>query len=74
VAVFAWWLHARPEAGERALAAYGGGPDDRFRHRAGVAFARMPWHEVEYGLSGGGDTFVQSGLAGVRSRLALIAS
>jgi aminoglycoside phosphotransferase (APT) family kinase protein len=74
VADFAWWLHERPDAGERALAAYGGAPDDRFRDRARFAYALMPWHEVEYGLSGGGDTFVQSGLAGVRSRLALIAS
>jgi aminoglycoside phosphotransferase (APT) family kinase protein len=74
VADFAWWLSSWPEVGERALAAYGGAPDDRFRDRARVAFARMPWHEAEYGLSGGGDTFVQSGLAGIRSRLALIAS
>lgn len=74
VSDFAWWLHGWPEAGERALAAYGGAPDDRFRDRARVAFARMPWHEVEYGLSGGGEAFVESGLAGVRERLALIAS
>lgn len=71
---FAWWLHARPETGERALAAYGGAPDDRFRERAVVSFARMPWHEVAYGRAGGGEAFVESGIAGVRERLALIGS
>jgi aminoglycoside phosphotransferase (APT) family kinase protein len=71
---FAWWLHARPEVGERALAAYGGAPDDRFRDRSRISFARMPWHEVACGLSGGGESFVASGIAGVRERLALIGS
>jgi aminoglycoside phosphotransferase (APT) family kinase protein len=66
---FAWWLHAMPDHGERMLAAYGGEPDARFRARARVAFALMPWHEVEYGLLGGGEVFVDSGLAGVRDRL-----
>ncbi len=70
---FASWLHARPEAGERALAAYGGAPDDRFRERALVSFALMPWHEVEYGLADGGESFIESGLAGARDRLTLIA-
>jgi aminoglycoside phosphotransferase (APT) family kinase protein len=69
----AWWLHARPEAGERALAAYGGAPDDRFRERALASFALMPWHEVEYGLGVGGESFVETGLAGARDRLALAA-
>jgi aminoglycoside phosphotransferase (APT) family kinase protein len=70
---FAWWLNARPDVGERALAAYGGSPDERFRERARVLFALMPWHEVEYGVSDGGPDFVASGLVGVRERLALIA-
>jgi aminoglycoside phosphotransferase (APT) family kinase protein len=71
---FAWWLHARPRVGERALAAYGGAPDDRFRERAVTTFARMPWHEVAYGRADGGEAFVESGIAGVRERLALIGS
>jgi aminoglycoside phosphotransferase (APT) family kinase protein len=66
----AWWLHAMPEVGERALAAYGGAPDRRFRERARILFALMPWHEVRYGVEGGGEAFVASGLAGVRERLA----
>ncbi|MGZ5289243.1 MAG: phosphotransferase [Actinomycetota bacterium] len=68
VADFAWMLHAAPGPGERALAAYGGPPDTRFRERARVRFALMPWHEVEYGLDTGKDEFVESGLAGVRDR------
>jgi aminoglycoside phosphotransferase (APT) family kinase protein len=67
---FAWWLHAMPEAGERALAAYGGPPDATFRHRARALFVLMPYHEVVYGLEGAGDAFVESGLQGVRERLA----
>ena len=43
-------------------------PDTRFRERARVRFALMPWHEVEYGLDTGKDGFVESGLAGVRER------
>jgi macrolide phosphotransferase len=65
----AWWLHAMPAVGERALAAYGGAPDRRFRERARILFALMPWHEVRHGLEGGGDAFVESGLEGVRERL-----
>ena len=68
VADFAWMLHAATGPGERALAAYGGPPDTRFRERARVRFALMPWHEVEYGLDTGKDGFVESGLAGVRER------
>jgi aminoglycoside phosphotransferase (APT) family kinase protein len=66
---FAWWLHEMPHHGERALAAYGGEPDARFRVRARAAYGLMPWHEVEYGLGGGGEAFVDSGVAGVRDRL-----
>ena len=65
----AWWLHAMPSVGEHALAAYGGAPDRRFRERASIRFALMPWHEVAYGLDAGGPAFVDSGLAGVRERL-----
>jgi len=68
VADFAWMLHAAPGPGERALAAYGGAPDPRFRDRARVRFLLMPWHEVEYGLDTRKASFVESGLAGVRER------
>jgi hypothetical protein len=66
---FAWLLEAAPLVGERALAAYGGEPDQHFRVRARSAFALMPWHEVEYGLNTEQPAFVSSGLAGVRARL-----
>jgi aminoglycoside phosphotransferase (APT) family kinase protein len=71
---FAWWLHAMPQAGERALAAYGGPPDATFRDRAQALFVLMPYHEVAYGLKGAGDAFVESGLQGVRERLADVVS
>lgn len=71
---FAWWLHAWPAAGEQALAAYGGAPDDRFRARARAVFVLMPWHEVAYGAGDGGDAFIASGLDGIRERLALLGS
>lgn len=66
---FAWWLHELPDAGERALATYGGAPDPTFRTRAGFVHALMPWHEVAYGVDVGGERFVDSGLEGVRERL-----
>ena len=66
---FAWLLRAAPLVGERALAAYGGEPDQHFRDRARFAFALMPWHEVAYGLDSEQPAFVASGLAGVRVRL-----
>ena len=65
---FAYLIHAFPEAGERALAAYGGPPDPGFRDRARFAFMQMPWHEVIHGLDSGQEPFVHSGLAGVRAR------
>jgi len=34
----------------------------------------MPWHDVEYGLGDGGESFIESGLAGAHDRLTLIAS
>ena len=65
---FAWLLGARPGAGERALAAYGGPPDTGFRARGRFSFLLMPWHEVVYGLDIDQDAFVQTGLEGVRAR------
>ena len=38
---FAWILHAEPLAGERALAAYGGTPDERFLDRAAFHYLLM---------------------------------
>jgi aminoglycoside phosphotransferase (APT) family kinase protein len=69
VADFAWWLHEMPEAGERVLATYGGAPDASFRIRARYAYALMPWHEVDYGIATDQESFVGSGLDGVRARL-----
>jgi aminoglycoside 2''-phosphotransferase len=66
----AWILHAMPDEGERVLGAYGGPPDDRFLVRARFAFMLMPWHEVKYGAETDQPGFVESGLAGVRERLA----
>lgn len=68
VADFAWWLHEMPAAGARALAAYGGAPDRRFRERARVRWALMPWHEVHHGLMSGQVAFARSGLDGARAR------
>jgi aminoglycoside 2''-phosphotransferase len=68
---FAWILHDEPEAGERALAAYGGAPDDRFRERCAFRYALMPWHDVTYGLESQRDEFVESGIALLRERGAL---
>jgi aminoglycoside phosphotransferase (APT) family kinase protein len=65
----AWWMHGMPPQGERALAAYGGTPDATFRRRARFVFALMPWHEVAYGMEGGDQGYVRSGLEGVRTRL-----
>jgi aminoglycoside phosphotransferase (APT) family kinase protein len=66
---FAWLLHRAPEAGERALAAYGGAPDERFRERAAFYDRLGPWYEVTYGLDTDQPAFVASGLEGVRDRL-----
>jgi aminoglycoside phosphotransferase (APT) family kinase protein len=68
VADFAWILHEMPEEGGRALAAYGGAPDERFRERARFAYALMPWHEVEYGVVSNQPAFIESGIEGVRAR------
>jgi aminoglycoside phosphotransferase (APT) family kinase protein len=66
---FAWLLHRAPEAGERALAAYGGAPDERFRERVRFYDRLGPWYEVTHGLDTDRAAFVAGGLAGVRDRL-----
>jgi len=68
VADYAWLLHEMPEAGERALAAYGGAPDPAFRARGAVRYALMPFHEVLYGLNTDQQGYVASGIDGVRRR------
>ena len=68
---FAWILGAEPEAGERALAAYGGAPDDRFRERCAFRYLLMPWHDVMHGLDTSQPTLVERGLAELRERAAL---
>jgi aminoglycoside phosphotransferase (APT) family kinase protein len=67
---FAWLLHANGEAFADALVeSYGGNVDDRFRRRA-LFFHRIgPWHEVVYGLDRQDESFVASGLDGIRARL-----
>jgi aminoglycoside phosphotransferase (APT) family kinase protein len=66
---FGWMLHHAPEIGQRALAAYGGAPDETFLERAAFYDSVGPWHEVVYGLDNDLSAFVESGLAGVRERL-----
>lgn len=70
---FAWWLHAMPAVGERALAAYGGAPDAGFTERARLAFVLMPLHDLEYGLEAEQPEFVRTGIAGFRDRSGLLA-
>jgi aminoglycoside phosphotransferase (APT) family kinase protein len=67
---FAFLIHAYPDAGERALAAYGGPPDAAFRERARFSYMLMPWWEVLHGIETAQDGFVRSGLMGVRQRAA----
>ena len=69
---FAWWVHERPAVGERALAAYGGAPDPGFATRARFCFVLMPLHDLDHGLQVGPPAFVQAGLAGFRTRLAVL--
>jgi len=68
VADFAWLLHEMPDAGERALSAYGGAPDAAFRTRGAVRYALMPFHEALYGLDTGQGDYVASGIEGARRR------
>ncbi|HEY6567373.1 MAG TPA: phosphotransferase, partial [Actinomycetota bacterium] len=65
---FAFLVHAFPDQGERALAAYGGPPDATFRERMRFSYRLMPWHEVMHGLETEQDAFIASGLEGVRAR------
>ena len=65
---FAWILGEEPEAGERALGAYGGPPDPAFRDRCTFWFALAPWHDVLHGLDVGDDEIVERGLAEARTR------
>ncbi len=66
---FAWWLHAWPAVGERMLAAYGGPPDEKFRQRARVLHAIMPWHDVEHGTATDDGALIAAGLDATRARL-----
>jgi aminoglycoside phosphotransferase (APT) family kinase protein len=63
----AWALHAAPELAETYPV------DEALARRALVYHALGPWHEVAWGLGDGGPRFVESGLAGVRARLARVA-
>jgi len=65
---FAWWLHAMPEVGERMLRGLGATLDEH-RARARLAYAVMPWHEVDHGIRTHDDACIASGLAGVRARM-----
>jgi aminoglycoside phosphotransferase (APT) family kinase protein len=67
---FAWILGDDPEGGERALAAYGGAPDDRFLERARFLWALAPWHDVLHGLDTEQAGIVERGLAVARERVA----
>jgi aminoglycoside phosphotransferase (APT) family kinase protein len=64
-----WWLYAKPSLGTRMLSAYDGIPDPTFPQRARIRFALAPWHEVVHGLTSGEESFIESGLSGVRARL-----
>lgn len=65
----AWGLHGTPAHFAGAvLAAYG--PDDPSLPDRALFFHRLgPWYELHYGLYFDRPAFVESGLAGVRSRL-----
>jgi aminoglycoside phosphotransferase (APT) family kinase protein len=65
---FSWILGGEPDAGARALAAYGGAPDDRFLDRARFLWAFAPWHDVLHGLETDDPAFVRGGLTTVRER------
>lgn len=66
---FSWLLHgAPPPFADAVLAEYG--PTERtFRDRALFFHRLVPWHELHYGLHFDRPEFVESGLAGIRSRL-----
>jgi aminoglycoside phosphotransferase (APT) family kinase protein len=68
---FAWLLHGPDEPfADELLRYYEGAVDAGFRGRA-LFFHRLgPWHEVVYGLETGRREYLESGVAGLRSRLA----
>jgi len=66
---FTWWIHARPEIGSRMLHGCGQPIDDAALARARLAYAVMPWYEVDHGIRTGDDAAIASGLAGVRDRM-----
>jgi aminoglycoside phosphotransferase (APT) family kinase protein len=65
----AWALHGTPAAfAEAVLAAYAS--DDPSLAERGLFFHRLgPWYELHYGVHFDQPAYVESGLAGVRSRL-----
>lgn len=65
---FAWCLHGTSRSTADAVArTYG--LDDETRERS-LFYRRLgPWYEVLYGLDTGQERFVESGVAGIRSRL-----
>jgi aminoglycoside phosphotransferase (APT) family kinase protein len=60
-------LGSAPAFSGAVVAGYG--PDDELVARARDWHMLGPWHEVLYGLGGGGPGFVESGLAGTVARL-----
>jgi aminoglycoside phosphotransferase (APT) family kinase protein len=66
---FAWLVHGAPDAGERALAAYGGPSDATFRSRAAFYHALAPWYGVHFGLAFDHPALVEPGLQDLRERL-----
>lgn len=67
---FAWLLCGAPVAfGEAVLERYGGPSDAAFASRALFYHRLGPWHEVLYGLEVKRADLVESGVAGIRSRL-----
>jgi len=66
---FAWALNRTPRAfGEAALGAYGSN-DPSLRDRALFFHRLAPWYHLHYGIYFDKPEYVESGLAGVRSRL-----
>lgn len=67
---FAWVLHVPGEDFAGELVRSYGGLDEALRQRALFYHRLGPWHEVVYGLETGQAGYVESGLSGVRARLA----
>jgi aminoglycoside phosphotransferase (APT) family kinase protein len=67
---FAWLLNGtNAEFAAALLDAYSGEPDPGLRERAAFYHRIGPWYEVLYGLEHDRRDLVDSGLAGIRSRL-----